>query len=585
MKNIFKIKYFCVIILIGILYTFLGYNILNYKEGRLSEEENRYLKSFPKISFDMIKNRSFSKEIESFLTDNVYNRSIFIDISKKIKHYYSINNILKDDSIIFINNDININDDLNKNNNISKDFTNDDTKEIKKENNILNEEIDENIDIIGNLDAAEKSSYIFYQNEAYNVSHLSNDGRAYSIKTINRLKRMFNDKIFTVMVSPTKSCLITDKKVIDAIGDQKTEISHFVKKFNYGINTIDLSDTFLENKDKYIFYKSDHHWTQLGAYYAYREYMKTMYRPYTELDKLKHEIMEEDWKGVAYKVTKSERFKNLSDTVENYYSNKYCTMITCYSSENFTIDYTTISNKNAGYDRYCGVKGSIKIIDVPANNKNDVLLITGDSFCDAIVPILVENYGRIIYIDSRKANDDMYKVALKFGVNLDDVKEVLVLCNFDSYNNSYVSSKMDYGFGLSKHIIYKNKDEYFEEFFKDLYNYLINYNDMKLVFNQKNIYNEIDFINNLKNIKSDIDYNRSNDLLRAISYKLAYNNDYDKNLIERSYEESFLGYCIKNSYYLRLFNYLSDKMKYSYDLTESIIKLYHSDIIPFNMIK
>ena len=596
MKNIFKIKYLCVLLIVSAFYFFIGYNVFNFEEGRLSEEENRYLKKIPEINLDMLKNGSFSKEIESFLTDNVYNRKELISLAKKVKYYYSINNIIKDDTIIFINNDIHIKDDcgfdelenLSTNSNListnsSLVSTNSDLiigsgieDEVKNEDEYT---------IIGNIDEAEKGSYIYYNGEAYNVAHLSQLGRNNSIKTINKLKEMFDKKTFTVMVSPTKSGIITDEKVIDAIGNQAKEIENFVKKFKYSINTIDLTKTFIENKDEYIFYKSDHHWTELGAYYAYREYMKAMKRPYTELDKLRYEVMDENWKGVAYNVTKSERFKDLSDKVENYYSNKYCTMLTCYSSENYTMDYSTIPNNYSGYGSYCGVKGALKIINVPSNNKDDILLVTGDSFCDALVPILVENYGKIIYIDSRRANDDIYKVAMKFGVDLDDVKEVLVCCNFDSYNNTYVSSKMDYGFGLSNHTIYKTKEEYFDVFLNDLYTYLLNYREVVNVLHEKKILNVEDFKNSLRSIVSDMDYTKNTELIRAISSKISYNNDNNLELHERAYEESFLGYCLRNNNHLRLLNNIKDNIKYSMDTTKSIIKLYHNDNITFNLIK
>ena len=592
MKDIFKIKYFCVLLLISILYIFIGYSVFNFEEGRLSEEENRYLKSIPKINFEMLKDGSFSKEIESFLTDNVYNRSELIDIAKKVKYYYSINNILKDDTIIFINNDININDDLTKKEDTIKNDDLDLTKDMASAtSNAITDTSDfiesekEEFNLLDNIDAMEKGAYIYYNGEAYNVCHLSQNGRSFSINIINKLKDLFNTKKFTVMVSPTKSAMITDEKVIDAIGNQANEIDNYLKKIKYGINTIDLTNTLLEKKDEYIFYKSDHHWTQLGAYYAYKEYMKTVNRPYTELDKLHYEVMDVNWSGVAYNVTKSERFKDLKDTVENYYSNKYCTMITCYSSEAFTTDYSTIPNNYSGYGSYCGVKGALKIIDVPSNNKDDILLITGDSFCDALVPILVENYGRIIYVDSRRANDDLYKVALKFDVNLDDVKEVIVCCNFDSLNNNYVASKMDFGFSLNRHTIFRNKEDYFNEFFKDLYYYLINFSDVNEVLNNKNIRNEYDFQNNMRNIVSDIDFIKSTELLHAISSRISYNNDDNLELMNRSYEDSFLGYCLKNNYYLRMFYYLKDDIKYSMNTIKTIIRLSHANDIGFNMIK
>ena len=40
----------------------------------------------------------------------------------------------------------------------------------------------------------------------------------------------------------------------------------------YGnVHTIDLYETLIENADKYIYYRTDHHWTTDGAYLGYRK--------------------------------------------------------------------------------------------------------------------------------------------------------------------------------------------------------------------------------------------------------------------------------------------------------------------------
>ena len=44
-------------------------------------------------------------------------------------------------------------------------------------------------------------------------------------------------------------------------------------KSNDHINTINVAEELLKNKDDYIYYKTDHHWTSYGAYLAYLTYM------------------------------------------------------------------------------------------------------------------------------------------------------------------------------------------------------------------------------------------------------------------------------------------------------------------------
>ena len=39
---------------------------------------------------------------------------------------------------------------------------------------------------------------------------------------------------------------------------------------------VDFSGTLTEHKDEYIYYRTDHHWTTLGAYYAYAQLMQQL---------------------------------------------------------------------------------------------------------------------------------------------------------------------------------------------------------------------------------------------------------------------------------------------------------------------
>ncbi len=34
---------------------------------------------------------------------------------------------------------------------------------------------------------------------------------------------------------------------------------------------VDVRQTLADHKDEYIYYRTDHHWTSLGAYYAYQQ--------------------------------------------------------------------------------------------------------------------------------------------------------------------------------------------------------------------------------------------------------------------------------------------------------------------------
>lgn len=54
-----------------------------------------------------------------------------------------------------------------------------------------------------------------------------------------------------------------------------------------GVKTVDIFDTLKEHNDEYIYFRSDHHWTADGAFYAYEEFCKTKGITEIPLDKRK----------------------------------------------------------------------------------------------------------------------------------------------------------------------------------------------------------------------------------------------------------------------------------------------------------
>ena len=51
--------------------------------------------------------------------------------------------------------------------------------------------------------------------------------------------------------------------------DQRELISYVYECLEGDVVSVDVYDTLRNLKDEYIYYRTDHHWTQLGAYYAY----------------------------------------------------------------------------------------------------------------------------------------------------------------------------------------------------------------------------------------------------------------------------------------------------------------------------
>ena len=76
------------------------------------------------------------------------------------------------------------------------------------------------------------------------------------------------------MIVPTANDILKDKLPLFAPEVDQQELIAQMKEALPGF--IDVTDALSAHKDEDIFYKTDHHWTSLGVYYAYQEFCKEM---------------------------------------------------------------------------------------------------------------------------------------------------------------------------------------------------------------------------------------------------------------------------------------------------------------------
>lgn len=94
------------------------------------------------------------------------------------------------------------------------------------------------------------------------------------IKRVNKLSENINSDVYFMLV-PTSIYVNNDRisKYNNSFDESKT-IDYYKDKLN--VNFIDVRETFNINKNDYLYYGTDHHWTTRGANLAYLEYCKNV---------------------------------------------------------------------------------------------------------------------------------------------------------------------------------------------------------------------------------------------------------------------------------------------------------------------
>lgn len=187
----------------------------------------------------------------------------------------------------------------------------------------------------------------------------------------------------------------------------------------------------LANKNKeYIYFNSDHHWTGLGAYYAYTAFAKTLDLPVLSLDGCT-EVAIEGFDGT---------FKDNSTTIDSdtvYYQDlPYSVSMEVHNSSGETLSfespyYTAAAPGPYTYGVFIGGDNPLSVLRSSSDKAGEgkKIAVVKESYGNAFVPYLTYNYGEVHVIDFRSYEGNVVTYCQENGI-----KEVLFLNGVMSAN-------------------------------------------------------------------------------------------------------------------------------------------------------
>ena len=368
-KNILK-KYPTFFVFSAIVILFTVIDIINSPK-EFSELENRNLSQIPILSLESYIDTSFSSDYEKYINDQFFLRDNWIDLKSRIEYLLG-----------------------------------------KRENNDI---------IFG------KENYLFKKFTTFNDEMLKNNLNSIITFTNNYNKEVDffiipNSYAIYDELTPRYLPLVEQLSLINSIN------SYLSLKSNDHINTINVAEELLKNKDDYIYYKTDHHWTSYGAYLAYLTYMDSLGLEAIDIDKLE-EIKINNFFGTYY--NRSKYFKADSD------------FITYYNMPNLQIEidgkeYLSLMDldKFKSSDKYSaflwGNNGLTKVINenIAEERKGSSILIFKDSYANSFIQFLANNYETIDIVDLRH-----FKEPISNFMKDKEYNQILIMYSFDNLSS------------------------------------------------------------------------------------------------------------------------------------------------------
>lgn len=206
-----------------------------------------------------------------------------------------------------------------------------------------------------------------------------------------------------VMMVPTKSWVLREKlpafaphykeqKFYDAL-QQKLEKEDVL---------ISVEPVLDAHKEEEIYYRTDHHWTTLGAWYAYEQYTKAVGGDLQRAQgKKKFRCISKDFYGTTYAKI---NYARQADKIEIYEpADKLRVVYNMGEKKTKTLyDFSFLKTADQ-YSVFTG--GNQAVLEITGGIKNGkTLLLIKDSFANSILPFLAEDYEKFVVVDLRQLN-------------------------------------------------------------------------------------------------------------------------------------------------------------------------------------
>lgn len=232
------------------------------------------------------------------------------------------------------------------------------------------------------------------------------------------------------MIVPNAVEILSDKLPAFApAADQGKHLDTLGKELEkQGITVLDMRGVLKKNRDKKLYYKTDHHWTTEAAYLAFLEAGKTMGYNGSEIT---FDALPVTGRFQGTLSAKSGFRSGEKEELEVYLPKD--------GSPSSVVNYVDEQKKTASFydtgkldtrDGYaCFLGGNHPLIRIETPVQSDkTLLVLKDSYANCYLPFLATQYRKIVAVDPRYYYGDLEEL-----MQVEEIQEVLYLYNANTF--------------------------------------------------------------------------------------------------------------------------------------------------------
>jgi len=421
-----NIVFFLFISVIGVLFYVLP------NKPTVSEREKRELAKCPELTFSSLTDGSFTSDYSVYFADNFPFREQLILVSQRVQELTGSTDEDGATIIIVQDNDSGAVEDFD-----DETPAPDIVVPVVSGSDPVTDPIgdpveEENPDAA--FDDAEQINQSLYVagDTVLTIAYQKKSIQREYVAAVNDFAEAYPDVQVHCGVIPIASAFYLPEKYRTEGTNQETMINYIYERLNENVKPLDVYSALARHADEYIYFRTDHHWTGLGAYYTYREFMETnMGDTPTDLS-IYDTVVYEDYLGTLYdKVGGNEAMRNNPDRVIAYDIDAvYPTDVEYWVERDGSHQTGPLIIKNLKKDNKYMVftNGDWRFVKITTGNTTGKkILIFKDSFANAFVPFLVPHFDEIYVADPRYSLPSISSLIKK-----NDITDVLFLTNISN---------------------------------------------------------------------------------------------------------------------------------------------------------
>ena len=248
-----------------------------------------------------------------------------------------------------------------------------------------------------------------------------------NIRAINRFGAYHGGLKITMAIVPNAATIHADKLPPNApVRDQRADLADLKSRIT-GAAFADVTEALASHSGEYLFYKTDHHWTSLGAGYAFQALAPQMGISAPSLDRYTVYSVSDSFEGTLSSRSGSHSAKDRVDIyvpdTEVQYSVSYVD-----SQKRVASLYSRAAlEQKDHYTVFFG--GNHSRVDITTTAQTGrCLLLLKDSYANCFVQFLYPHFDRIIMVDPRYYYGDLENL-----ISGQSVTDVLYLYNLDTF--------------------------------------------------------------------------------------------------------------------------------------------------------